>query len=396
MTRSTARRSCFQHLPQRPRQAIVALALALSAPFLPAAPAAPSSAAPPAATAPSPAPPHRRPLTQRAPEVLRADLLPRARALAADLAGPPPGRAPSAAERQRIEALQSDLQRLRLAWLERLHHQQDRYPNQNTARGKVPVNAPPDAALAARAEAFHRQVIQTIDRLQAACDLVISDQPARRATGLRRLLDLTPARAPAEHRPGASARPRRQGRILAARSAAGLPTTTTLLDVSPLRGTPILLAARGDVAWGPLRDVTDPDDTGAPVPGDLAIAAPQLSAAPAVEALAQRLETPADILDHVRRHVAYEPYFGAVKGAERVLLEGSGNDVDIASALISLLRSAGVPCRYVYGTIRLTALQAAAWLGVAPDAVPALLAEARLPHRLEGSPAAPEVVLDHV
>lgn len=384
MTASPALRSCPRPLPGRPLRALSALAVTLSVGLLPAAAPEPAPT-PPVATAPL------QQLAERAPDVLRADLLPRIRALAADLARPPAARAPDAAERQRIEALQNDLQRLRLAWLDRLNREKDRR-RQGADAGR-PVETAGNDALIARANAFQRQVIDAIDRLQTACGLLLSDQPARRATGLRRLIELTPPRQPPRRRPGHAASWPNPGH---AGDTRGAVPATTLLDISSLRGTRLLLAARTDAVWGPLRDVTDPDDSGAPVPGDTAVAAPLLSASPRITALAEALATPARIVDHVRHHIAYEPYFGAVKGAERVLLEGAGNDVDIASALISLLRAAGVPCRYVYGTIRLDALQAAAWLGVAPEAVPALLTKARLPHRLEGTPDAPAVVLDHI
>ncbi len=73
---------------------------------------------------------------------------------------------------------------------------------------------------------------------------------------------------------------------------------------------------------------------------------------------------PVKIFEFVRNSCVYEPYFGAVKSASRTLREGRGNDADLASLLIALLRASGVPARYVFGTIQVPVDDAAAWLGV--------------------------------
>lgn len=73
---------------------------------------------------------------------------------------------------------------------------------------------------------------------------------------------------------------------------------------------------------------------------------------------------PIRIFEHVRNEYAYEFYFGSMKGTRRVLNEKRANDLDLASLLISMLRSSGVPSRYVFGTIEMDVDDAIAWAGV--------------------------------
>lgn len=71
---------------------------------------------------------------------------------------------------------------------------------------------------------------------------------------------------------------------------------------------------------------------------------------PEIQALADRLDNdPAKIHWWVRENIRYEPYYGAMQGAEQTLVSRMGNDIDTASLLISLLRASGYPSRYVYG-----------------------------------------------
>ncbi|PJC36798.1 hypothetical protein CO046_03860 [Candidatus Peregrinibacteria bacterium CG_4_9_14_0_2_um_filter_53_11] len=55
---------------------------------------------------------------------------------------------------------------------------------------------------------------------------------------------------------------------------------------------------------------------------------------------------PVEIMNYVRNHIAYEPYYGAKKGSVGCLSEGLCNDVDASSLTIALLRAAGIPARY--------------------------------------------------
>ncbi|MBI5016004.1 MAG: hypothetical protein HZB55_11030 [Deltaproteobacteria bacterium] len=69
----------------------------------------------------------------------------------------------------------------------------------------------------------------------------------------------------------------------------------------------------------------------------------------------------------VRDRVEFEPYHGVKRGAEGVAWERVGNDFDQAALLAALLRSQAVPCRFVYGVVRVPAPRFAAWYGMATD-----------------------------
>ena len=86
---------------------------------------------------------------------------------------------------------------------------------------------------------------------------------------------------------------------------------------------------------------------------------------PETSELARALQyDPARIYDYVHNHIDYVPYYGSLKGATLTYLDGSGNDFDQASLMISLLRASGYTAQYVYGTMTIPGDQMANWLGV--------------------------------
>ncbi|HBK57548.1 MAG TPA: hypothetical protein DDZ76_14875, partial [Xanthomonadales bacterium] len=105
--------------------------------------------------------------------------------------------------------------------------------------------------------------------------------------------------------------------------------------------------------------------------------APQTAA---IEALAVSLEaSPVRIHEWVRREIGFIPTRGSIQGAAGTLATRQGNATDIASLEVALLRSAGVPARYVRGWIEVDAVRMQAWLGVdRVEAVAELLAEGGL------------------
>ncbi len=143
---------------------------------------------------------------------------------------------------------------------------------------------------------------------------------------------------------------------------------------------PWKIAAAGEEIWcGLLAEMLDvnsvtgpPDDV-----NDLAYDLPEISfdptntsGDPIVVKAAELDHNPVTIFEYVRNELAYEPYFGSVKGAKRTLEEKAGNDMDLASTLMALLRASDVPCRYVCGVIELSIEEAASWTGVnAPEQV---------------------------
>jgi len=86
---------------------------------------------------------------------------------------------------------------------------------------------------------------------------------------------------------------------------------------------------------------------------------------PEIESLATALENdPVKIYEYVRNNFGFEPYYGSLKGAQETFYEKAGNDFDLASLLISLLRTSGIKSRYVYGEIIVPIDKAMGWLGV--------------------------------
>ena len=79
---------------------------------------------------------------------------------------------------------------------------------------------------------------------------------------------------------------------------------------------------------------------------------------------AASLSSPVAIYEYVRNNYDFALYHGARSGSANTFLGGRGNDVDLAATLIAMLRNQGIPARYVVGTVRLPAAQAANWLAV--------------------------------
>ncbi len=86
---------------------------------------------------------------------------------------------------------------------------------------------------------------------------------------------------------------------------------------------------------------------------------------PDIDALAASLgSSPARMYEYVRNNVEFEAYLGSRKGAQQTLDHGRGNDVDIASLLIALYRTSGIPARYAEGRVRVPIDRYTNWLGV--------------------------------
>jgi RHS repeat-associated protein len=75
-----------------------------------------------------------------------------------------------------------------------------------------------------------------------------------------------------------------------------------------------------------------------------------------ITTLARSLENDPDrIYQFVRNTITFEPQFGLHKGADGVLLDGSGGAFDQSQLMIELLRASGVNARYALGTVNLGA-----------------------------------------
>jgi len=89
---------------------------------------------------------------------------------------------------------------------------------------------------------------------------------------------------------------------------------------------------------------------------------------PAIQAKAAALNNnPLAIYQFVRNNVEYMPTYGSIEGSDYTLQTLRGNDMDQASLLIALLRAAGIPSHYVYGTIQVPIAQVENWVGGVTD-----------------------------
>lgn len=72
---------------------------------------------------------------------------------------------------------------------------------------------------------------------------------------------------------------------------------------------------------------------------------------------------PVQIYNWVYNNIQSVPTFGSIQGSDLTLHNGQGNAFDTSSLLISLLRAAGIPSRYAYGTVEIPAADAMNWVG---------------------------------
>ncbi|MCR5022697.1 polymorphic toxin-type HINT domain-containing protein [Ruminococcus sp.] len=73
------------------------------------------------------------------------------------------------------------------------------------------------------------------------------------------------------------------------------------------------------------------------------------------------LESVLEVYQYIKNNYLMEFYFGSRKGAIGASAEKAGNDYDIASLLIGVLRDRNIPARYATGEIEITAKQAMEW-----------------------------------
>ncbi|MEN8263836.1 MAG: transglutaminase domain-containing protein, partial [Nitrospirota bacterium] len=86
---------------------------------------------------------------------------------------------------------------------------------------------------------------------------------------------------------------------------------------------------------------------GAPVGDDLAETI-DVQITPEIQALADSLgNDPLEIYRYVYNNYDYAPYYGSLKGSLDTYWEKEGNDYDLSSLLIALLRASNIPARYV-------------------------------------------------
>jgi len=79
---------------------------------------------------------------------------------------------------------------------------------------------------------------------------------------------------------------------------------------------------------------------------------------------ASELGSAVKIYEYLRNNSEYTAYHGARSSSLNTALSMRGNDVDLASTLIAMLRSQGIKARYVVGDIKLQRAELVNWLGV--------------------------------
>jgi len=155
-------------------------------------------------------------------------------------------------------------------------------------------------------------------------------------------------------------------------------TSPAQFRTSRLFGEPVRVAQAGSLSGIGLPNTNLP---ATPNAGDLA-ETEDVQITPAIRELAASLgNKPVPIYNFVRDNIIYVPSYGSIQGSDMTLQTKRGNAFDTASLLIALLRAAGVPARYVYGTIEVPVDKAMNWVGgvTVPQAAISLMSQGGIP-----------------
>ncbi len=155
-------------------------------------------------------------------------------------------------------------------------------------------------------------------------------------------------------------------------------TSPSQFKTSRLFGDPVKVAQAGSLSGISLPSTTLP---ATPNAGDLA-ATEDVQITQAIRDLATSLgNKPVPIYNWVRNNIQFVPSYGSIQGSDMTLQTKRGNSFDTASLLIALFRSAGIPARYVYGTIEVPADKAMNWVGgvTVPQAAMNLMGQGGIP-----------------
>jgi hypothetical protein len=117
--------------------------------------------------------------------------------------------------------------------------------------------------------------------------------------------------------------------------------------------------------------------------------------------IAKALELNHDVVDiftWVKFNIDYEPYYGSMKGSNETLVDMAGNDCDTSSLLLALLRTSGIPSRYVRGDVKLKIEDLMDWTGgKTPEAAIAIMQRNKIPTEVIYKFDEPEgVIFDHI
>jgi transglutaminase-like putative cysteine protease len=155
-------------------------------------------------------------------------------------------------------------------------------------------------------------------------------------------------------------------------------TSPAQFKTSRLFGETVKVAQTGSISGISLPTTTLPFT---PTPADLA-ATEDAQITQAIRDLAASLgNAPVPIYNWVRNNIQFIPSYGSIQGSDMTLQTKRGNSFDTASLLIALLRAAGVPARYVYGTIEIPVERVKNWVGgmTVPQAAISLMSQGGIP-----------------
>lgn len=142
-----------------------------------------------------------------------------------------------------------------------------------------------------------------------------------------------------------------------------MPVRQDVIDISGLRaaGVPVPVnLQRG----GPAPTNDEFPEQEPPLPQDLAETL-EIVFTPEIQTLAASLDhDPLKIFQHVRDDYEFDPYTGSRRGADETRRLRAGNDMDLSSLLIALLRVSGYPARYATGIVEMSPVQTMNWLGM--------------------------------
>jgi transglutaminase-like putative cysteine protease len=148
---------------------------------------------------------------------------------------------------------------------------------------------------------------------------------------------------------------------------------------------PWRVAEPGDILL--LGDASTISQTGVPIVPTSPPSGNDLSATldvqitPEIQELANSLDNhPLKIFRYIYNNYDYTPYYGSVKGSLDTFWEKEGNDYDLSSLLIALLRASNIPARYVRVKIIVPVDKVMKWLDFNdPKAALDYLSSARIP-----------------
>jgi hypothetical protein len=123
-------------------------------------------------------------------------------------------------------------------------------------------------------------------------------------------------------------------------------------------------AAEGDPELPGINAAAAAMAAGPPVPGDLLPTIDVLMTQEVIDKAAELGGNAQAFYEFVRNECEFQPYLGSRKGSIETLRQRAGNDYDLASLLIALLRAAGIPARYAVGMVEMTPDRTRSWLGV--------------------------------